>query len=316
MKTKMTIYKTQPGEKKADKEPEVLTEPLTGVKDESEFEEAVGTAPKLVRVTYFPRRHRTWVNLCLILTALLVLGTGIIAAIFLYRHLSSKVVRGRCGVTYYDGFYHQQQAEPQIAPDTPPLDYSHEPSGGMTELDFFEEDIEVSAVDLYERLTVPKFDEVEETVVWHDFDRNLTAIVDPKHRTCYIMPLNRTRISPPRDLIDLIVKLKTRYYMPKASVVREQYRVVLPAMTDLTVLGSIIMRECYHHHTFRLERYVSGVFKRSVDEVSHPLRVVDHYGFFSLKAMQEGNFVYKIDLLQQQSLPPAKNRPPVVNAPQ
>ncbi|KAL8578361.1 hypothetical protein ACOMHN_031735 [Nucella lapillus] len=312
----MTIYKTQPGEKKADKEHE---EPLTGVKDESDsFEEAVGAGvPKLVRVTYFPRRHRTWVNLCLILTALLVLGTGIIAAIFLYRHLSSKVVRGRCGVTYYDSFYHQQQAEPQIAPDTPPMDYSNEePVRGMTELDFFEEDIEVSTVDLYERLTVPKFDEVEETVVWHDFDRNLTAIVDPLHRTCYIMPLNRTRISPPRDLIDLIVKLKTRYYMPKASVVREQYRVVLPAMSDLTVLGSIIMRECYHHHTFRLERYVSGVFKRSVDAVTHPLQPVDHYGFFSLKNSREGNFVYKIDLLQQQDLSSNKEASIQVASPQ
>lgn len=307
----MTIYKTQPGEKKADKEPEVLTEPLTGFKDESELEEAVGAAPKLVRVTYFPRRHRTWVNLCLILTALLVLGTGIIAAIFLYRHLSSKVVRGRCGVTYYDGFFHQQQAEPQIAPDTPPVDYNDDlPTGTMTELDFFEEDIEVSAVDLYERLTVPKFDEVEETVVWHDFDRNLTAIVDPLHRTCYIMPLNRSRISPPRDLIDLMVKLKTQYYMPKASVVREQYRVVLPAMTDLTVLGSIIMRECYHHHTFRLERYVSGVFKRSVDVVTHPLQLVEHYGYSSIKQGQDNSVVFKVDIFQQQDISPARDTPP------
>ncbi|XP_076454036.1 integral membrane protein 2A-like [Babylonia areolata] len=290
----MTIYKIQPGEKKGDKEPEVLTEPLTGVKDDPEE----ATSPKSVRVTYVPRRHRTWVNLCLILTALLVLGTGIIAAIFLYRHLSSKVVRGRCGVTYYDGFFHQQQSEPQIAPDTPPMDYANEPSGALTEMDFFEEDIEVSAEDLYEHLTVPKFDEVEETVVWHDFDRNLTAIVDPLHRTCYIMPLNRTRISPPRDLIDLIVKLKTRYYMPKASVVREQYRVVLPAMSDLTVLGSIIMRECYHHHTYRLERYVSGVFKRSVDELSHPVKQL-HYGFFSWRNAEDGNIVYKIDVIQR-----------------
>lgn len=61
------------------------------MKDETECEEGVGAAPKLVRVTYFPRRRRTWVNLCLILTALLVLGTGTIAAIFLYRHLSNKV---------------------------------------------------------------------------------------------------------------------------------------------------------------------------------------------------------------------------------
>ena len=51
---------------------------------------------------------------------------------------------------------------------------------------------------------------------------------------------------------------QTRYYMPKASVVREQYRMMMPPLSDLTVLGPIIMRECYWYDTFRLEKYVSG----------------------------------------------------------
>lgn len=76
----------------------------TGVKDEVECEEGACTAPKLVRVTYFPQRRGPWVNLCLILTALLVLGTGTIAAIFLYRHLSNKVV---CDDVCF--FYHIKQ---------------------------------------------------------------------------------------------------------------------------------------------------------------------------------------------------------------
>lgn len=45
-------------------------------------------------------------------------------------------------------------------------------------------------------------------LIFLSFPQNLTAIVDPDHRICYIMALNRTQIAPPRDLIDLIVKLK------------------------------------------------------------------------------------------------------------
>lgn len=295
----MTIYKTPGGEKKTEKEPEVLTEPLTGVKDEVECEEGACTAPKLVRVTYFPQRRGPWVNLCLILTALLVLGTGTIAAIFLYRHLSNKVVHGRCGVTYYDEIYHRQQS---LRLSDAPLEIAAPPSTQpVTQVDFMEEDIEVSAVDLYERLTIPKFDEVQETVVWHDFDRNLTAIVDPTHRSCYILPLNRTRISPPRDLIDLIYKLKTGYYMPKASVVREQYRMVQPPMSDLTVLGSYIMRECFWYDTYRLEKYVSGVYKRSVD--NPPVLLAHNYGYFSYKV--SSNEIVKLTVYGAEKRPEA-----------
>ncbi|KAK7469841.1 hypothetical protein BaRGS_00036170 [Batillaria attramentaria] len=267
----MTIYTKPTGEKKSEKAPDASKEPLTG-KDDADCEEG---APKVVRVTYSPRHRRTWVNLCLILTALLVLGTGIIAAIFLYRHLSSKVIRGRCGVEFYDEIYQRERdqnpADPQMLSDE-----QH-----TVDTEYLEEDVEVSEVELYERFTVPKFDEVEETVVWHDFDKNLTAIVDPTHHTCYVMPLNRTRIAPPHDLIDLIMKLKTRYYMPKASVVREEYRVVLPPLSDLTVLGSYIMRECYFYYTFRLEKYVSGVYKRSVDQGAPAMEEAGHYAFIA-----------------------------------
>ena len=75
-------------------------------------------------------------------------------------------MRGRCGVTYYDEFYHQQ----------PELHHMADSPGEVAEpahatMDFFEEEIEVSEVDLYERLTIPRFDEVEEAVVWHDFQK-------------------------------------------------------------------------------------------------------------------------------------------------
>jgi hypothetical protein len=85
------------------------------------------------------------------------------------------VIRGRCGVNYFDETYHQTQLEqePQMDAVIGEDDDFNAPLAPVvnTELDFFEEDIEVSMRDMYERLHVPKFDEVEETVVWHDFTK-------------------------------------------------------------------------------------------------------------------------------------------------
>lgn len=299
----MTIYKTPTGEKKPEKDQDVTKVPLC--LDEESCDD--GSSAKNVRVTYFPHHRRTWVNLCLILTALLVLGTGTIAAIFLYKHLSNKVIYGRCGVSFYDEMYQSQhpRADQMLGDKQVP------PQGA----EYVEEEVEVSQVELYERFTIPRFDEVEETVVWHDFDQNLTAIVDPTHLTCYIMPLNRSRIAPPHDLIDLIMKLKTRYYMPKASVVREEYRVVLPPLDDLTGLGSFIMRDCYYYYTFRLEKYVPGVYKRSTDQVaSTTLEVIEHYGLINYMPGHHDFELLKVAVYKEQQV--EKKTEPAADTPQ
>ena len=78
------------------------------------------------------------------------------------------MVRRRCGVTYYeetDGGLTETaqslfQAEEGI--------FSNGHFKGLN-MKFFEEDIEVSEEDDYERLLVPEFDDTAETVVWHDF---------------------------------------------------------------------------------------------------------------------------------------------------
>ncbi|XP_048250003.1 integral membrane protein 2C-like [Haliotis rufescens] len=270
----MTIYKTLQSDKKDEKSPEeaaVVMEPLTG-----EREDVV--TPKVVRVTYGPHQTRTYVNLCLIIAALIVLGAGIIGAIFLYRHLSHRVITARCGVTYYDEIYHQQ-ADFLRGRDPVSIDLTREDYDVGFKFDFFEENVEVSEADSYERLQVPKFDECDETDVWHDFQQNYTAIVDHVRASCYVMKLNRSLIAPPRDVIDLINKLgREGYYLPRADVVREKYTVVTPPMGDLKVLGPYIMRECFWYNTFRLEKIVDGVVKRSTRRRTVPREEV-HHGF-------------------------------------
>lgn len=43
-------------------------------------------------------------------------------------------------------------------------------------------------------------------VVWVFYFQNYTAIVDYDKRSCYIMKLDRVKVTPPKDWIDLIQK--------------------------------------------------------------------------------------------------------------
>ncbi|KAL5005191.1 hypothetical protein ScPMuIL_018647 [Solemya velum] len=228
----MTIYKFLQSEKKTDKpvdDPEVVTEPLTNKKADSEC----AAVPRTIHVSYRPRRSRTCLNLFLILVALLVLSAGVIGGVYLYKHLSHKVFRGRCGVEYMDE---------SLYPDSDRLHY-------------MEEDIEVSD-GKYERIQIPKFDECEDALVLHDFEKNYTAIVDHDDRRCFVMRLDRRLVAPPTDLIDLISKVNSGYYIPKAEVVRQKFRVMTPPLDDIRYLGPYILRECLGYHTYELERMV------------------------------------------------------------
>ena len=42
--------------------------------------------------------------------------------------------------------------------------------------------------------------------------QNMTAIVDKDNSRCFIIPLNRTMVKPPKDFWDLLSKLRVRYW--------------------------------------------------------------------------------------------------------
>lgn len=283
----MTIY--TPG--KVDKEskddcPEVVTtdsEPLTGFKDKDC--EAVISKPVL-RVTYFPRNQkRTFcVHFVLTVMVLIILACGAIGSVIFYRHLNRKVYSGVCGVRFSDPEYQQLMMVDEGDDILYPTDVAtpkapqqiidryerKKPQPGVVgkssfySMGFTEEGMEVSEVEQYEFLHMPYFDEVRETTVWHDFKTNYSAIIDAELGACYIMPLNRSAIAPPHNIIDLLAKLMSGYYMKSAEVIHQPYKVV-KQLPDLTDFGSRIMNRCEGpgYESFLVERFVSGVFKRS-----------------------------------------------------
>jgi len=116
----------------------------------------------------------------------------------------------------------------------------------------FELDLEKQ---LYEVMQVPKVPELglgRPARFIHDFGLNLTAILDMESHDCYILPLNRSVVKPPKDLFELIRGLNDGTFTVDGDAVRETYIANPLAMPDPSTLGPFIARECRGLPTYML----------------------------------------------------------------
>lgn len=270
----MTII-TQPlTEKKLAKSPQA--KPL--VQHESGNECDVEGSP--VIVTMRARRVSTTTTLCVFFTAFLVLATGIVGGVYLYRqftHYKVRRFRGWCGVPYV--------SDSKMPPVMSGSDFLRQnrngasPEVASTIMDsvkdnFFQEQFDLDLeFEQYEEIEVPDFSHGRRGRFIHDFAANKTGIVDVEGRRCFVMPLNRSLVLPPHSLFDLIVKMRAGYYDVNTEIVRERMRVVTPPILDFRDVGYYIARECSSLPTYRLERMTVPVFKRSLDPQHHAIFV-------------------------------------------
>jgi len=88
----------------------------------------------------------------------------------------------------------------------------------------------------------------------HDFDINITAIVDFENQRCYIMPLLRNSVEPPESLLDMLVKMSTGYYSMDVNKILSSFRIVQPPINNLSNYGVYISKDCADYPTFKLEK--------------------------------------------------------------
>lgn len=79
--------------------------------------------------------------------------------------------------------------------------------------------------------------------------------MDPEGKRCYIMPLNRSTVLPPRSLLDLIDKMSNGYYDVDMSVARQTMVVQMPRITDFTNISVYIALECQKYPVYRLKKW-------------------------------------------------------------
>jgi integral membrane protein 2B len=77
---------------------------------------------------------------------------------------------------------------------------------------FFQEDIEIQDDDSasFADISIPDFKDGRRGRFIHDFKNNLTTIVDHSAKRCFIYPLDRTSVLPPKSLAEVMVKMQQK----------------------------------------------------------------------------------------------------------
>jgi len=185
------------------------------------------TNQRLMTNTYVLRRRRALLCAMVVVSVLLLCVVAMTTGLFVYRRVRMNTWNMQCTVMYHEG----------------------EAADGR-----FEQSVQVddTADVTYEKLQVPPILNFFRSTVLHDFNKNQTTIIDSEHERCYAMQLNRETVKPPKDFFDLLDKLQTGYYMPDATLVRHNYKVLLPALDNLDEFAVDVQIACADFQTYRL----------------------------------------------------------------
>ncbi|XP_076034059.1 integral membrane protein 2C-like isoform X3 [Oratosquilla oratoria] len=202
------------------------------------------------------RRVSAVSTVCVFIIALLIMSMGITGGVYLSRQFSRHWMsrfRRSCETPCEREWLTRNES----LTGSQPMFYEGDDDAEWTSENLFEEEFELDLDDeIFEESRVPIIDPFSRVI--HDFKTNKTGIIDSTFRRCYVMPLDRTRVNPPKDMNDLLKKLD--YYKVDTEVVRETMRVVHPPVRigDYNSLGSSIARECYNYPTYHLEHISSS----------------------------------------------------------
>ncbi|GAB0087291.1 uncharacterized protein DMENIID0001_015840 [Sergentomyia squamirostris] len=254
--------------------------------------------PREIRVSGGPERSPRMV-MKIFLIALIIMSLGVLGGHFLARHLSRSHIdrmrfHGFCGVPYMGGLvdnrtlmlYNSRLRQDGTDDDFPILsramaffgnrEAQNEQNGKFfydTDEDkilsqsFLKEelDLDLSDDESYARIDVPDFKDGRPGRFFHDFKFNQSGIIDAENLRCFVMPLDREVVLPPRSMRDLVLRIWNGYYDIDTSVIRKEMRVVLPEIEDFTTVAPTIYNECKNMKIFRLEKITHFMDKRSLD---------------------------------------------------
>ncbi|XP_059804062.1 integral membrane protein 2C-like [Hypanus sabinus] len=208
--------KTEKAEGEADK-----TEILIPQADDVQTLPATTQKPTLSRI------------LCVSVVLIILLSTVVLGIICTFRYYHLTQNRFHCRVMYNE-------------------DFASVPSRAQLQL---EEDVEIRLEEEVElvKVPVPEFEGGDAANIIHDFYQSLTAYHDLSLDRCYIIELNRTIILPPRNLWELLAKMKLGTYLPQTYIIQEEMEVT-EQISNVHQLGSFIRHLCSGKKTYKLKR--------------------------------------------------------------
>lgn len=127
---------------------------------------------------------------------------------------------------------------------------------------FFKQEFDLDMSDDagFAKINVPNFRDGREGRFLHDFKHNESAIIDLSAKRCFVMPLDRDVVMPPKSIYDVITKIWGGYYNMDTNVIRQNMRVVMPELSDeeKETISPRIGMECAGSAIYRLEKFESG----------------------------------------------------------
>lgn len=147
---------------------------------------------------------------------------------------------------------------------------------------WFKEEVEVKDDDRdsYTDIKIPDFRDGRRGRFIHDYKNNQTTIIDEDAHRCFVYPLDYETTLPPKSMADIFMKMQSGYYFPDTNVLRKKMRVVLPELEpDDDYISTRTASVCNNMKIYRLEPFVSGVFKRSIaDKLSEHAVFAEYAG--------------------------------------
>ncbi|KAH8266495.1 hypothetical protein KR044_008058 [Drosophila immigrans] len=249
-------------------------------------------------------QHTCLKTILLFMTAVIVMLSGVLGGWTLYRFYAPNHANMRyhamCDIPYAEDsaelprFYTRNDDAfalnwrsllPLYGPSSSSSSGQSSIEDDIVNENFFREEIELDSSDDdgYAKIDVPDFKDGRRGRFMHDFRENQSAIVDTTTNRCFIMPLDRETTLPPSSFVDLMQKMGTGYYNIDTERVRRNMRVITPRITDVSSISERIANECYDMKIYMMEKFVSGVSKRSAD----PLPEAGKYAEFMGKGVIE-----------------------------
>lgn len=230
-----------------------------------------------VRGHYFVSRRSIYrihvtATFLLFLVALMILIIGVIGGLYIYRQYArTQMHRFRTGwysIPYDSSIkssYNKDSVNQSFMSSNVILKSLLEPETLGAQRNSFKERFEIDLEnEHYEKIDVPDFRGGRQGRFIHDFSINKTGIIDIDGHCCFLMPLDRQTVLPPRNMYDLLTKMYNGYYEVDTKVVRETMKVVKSPITNLSVVGTYIARECQNLPIYMLMKANSNVVKRSI----------------------------------------------------
>ncbi|KAG5674502.1 hypothetical protein PVAND_004464 [Polypedilum vanderplanki] len=155
---------------------------------------------------------------------------------------------------------------------------------------FFREEFELKDDDneSYADIKVPDFRNGRRGRFVHDYRNNQSTIIDEDAKRCFVYPLDYSTTLPPKSMFDVIMKMQTGYYFPDTNVLNKKMRVVTPELDhNDEYISPRTQMMCSRMKIYKLEPFVSGVFKRSIEPVNEHGKFAE----FSGKNIVEYDFV-------------------------